>query len=152
MKRTWSAWTTSPPRRTANVLEQFELKGHGKPKFLEPFQPPVLSCLLKFFKRCNHIADIFAHAGKVLRFCSFREIGPGKQGHQILDRNQPFLMLWFITIQVVQVFFRPEEMHIASGIRQVKRPFYKRNTCMPDHRFGFSRFYPTVFHTDFYGF
>jgi hypothetical protein len=70
-------------------------------------------------------------------------------GH-IEQRYDPFFGSRFETAPFVDVLFRPEEIHRASGIGDVFEPLPERETGVGDHASGFAVMHNAVlhFHTD----
>ncbi len=88
---------------------------------------PELAGFTHSDKRCDPFLQVFSTSGHPIRIKTLAEIAPGEEFQQIFKRYYSFLSTFFELRPTVNMIFRPEEIHCASGIRNVVPPFPQRN-------------------------
>lgn len=118
-------------------LETTFSRGVGSPESsLRPF--PEGAYLAKFVESCKHIHDILATMRDPIWVQAFAKILARKKLHQIVQAYNSFFSSCIELHPVSNVFFRPEEIHRASGVWYVVEPFPERNRYISSHAFRFN--------------
>jgi len=84
--------------------------------------------------------------GNIIRVQASPEKVDGKSLRHIKQRNNPFFSARLESAPVVNMLFRPEEIHGASGIGSVFEPFSKRDARVCDQAFRFGTLHNPVLH------
>jgi hypothetical protein len=98
---------------------------------------------LQSFDELNHI---FTHAGDIVCFQAPPEKISGKGLGHFKDGNDAFISARLETAPFTNISFRPEEIHGASGIGHVLKPFSKWDTGIGDETFRFSAQHHSIPH------
>jgi hypothetical protein len=99
---------------------------------------PEGACLAKFIESCQHVHDVLSTVGDPIRVQAFAKIPARKELHQILQSYNSFFGPGIELRPVSNVFFRPEEIHRASGVRDVVEPLPEGNRHIGNQAFRLS--------------
>jgi hypothetical protein len=80
-----------------------------------------------FLHDLDHLFSIFEHVGDIILIHAPFEVGPGEKLDHIGQGCDSFLAAFGKGIPMANMLFRPEEVHGASGVSWIFKPFPKRN-------------------------
>ena len=101
---------------------------------------------------CSQFTKICFHVGEVIRVHAFFEEVAGKHRQQAFQLGNPTFGGRIVPGPVFQMFFRPEENHGTSSVRNIRHPFGYGKGYMTDHSFRIGFFDDAVAHYDGDGF
>jgi hypothetical protein len=81
---------------------------------------------------------------KIIRISSVCEIRAREKPHQVTQRNDAALLFLLEPIPFSKMFFRPEEVHGASGVGYIEYPLPYGDGDIADQSFRFLHFYFAV--------
>ena len=88
---------------------------------------PELASFTYFDERCDQFLPVFSTSRHIIRVETLAEISHREEFQQIGKRYCPFISTFFELCPAMDMIFRPEEIHCASGKREVVPPLVKRN-------------------------
>jgi hypothetical protein len=108
------------------------------------WSPPELTGFTYFDERCDQFLPVFSTLGHIIWVETLAEISHREEFHQIGKRYYPFLSTFFELCPTVDMIFRPEEIHCASGTREVVPPLVKRNRHIGGNAFWIGMKYAPI--------
>ena len=97
---------------------------------------PEGPCLAKVLESREHFHGIFSAARDPIRFQALAKVAAGDELHRIIERDDAFLSPFSELRPGSNVLFRPEEVHPASGMREVVEPLPERHRHIDGGLFG----------------
>jgi len=91
------------------------------------WSPPKLPCFTYFDEGCDQFLPVFSTSRHIIWVETLAEISHREEFHQIGKRYYPFVSTFFELCPTMDMIFRPEEIHCASGIGEVVIPTPERN-------------------------
>jgi len=88
---------------------------------------PEGPCFADLLQGLDHLRGVFKHVRNVIRIQAATEIRPRKKFHHIRERRNAFIAAGGKRSPVANMLFRPEEIHRASGMSHVFKPFPERD-------------------------
>lgn len=120
------------------------------PLRLGPFpERPGLSDLVE---RLHHFPGVLPAVRDVVRVEAAAEVGPGEELHEVFQGNDPIFGRGVEASPVSNVFFRPEEVHGASGKGGVLEPLPEGHGHVGHKPFRGGTEHSAVPHLDPHGF
>jgi len=113
------------------------LSGRGRPK---------RSTFCDFFQGRHQPSHIFPHVRNVIRVQTSGKEAAGKELDHIRQRDDAIICSMLKTAPVANMFFRPEEIHGASGVREVGEPILEGNGGISDQSLRSRAPYLTILH------